>query len=487
MRSLTTPASLFAIVSLVASGLGCASAQQPGSLVHRGSALPVVEPDAGERELRMTPIVRAVQRSADSVVSIYLQAAHALARGGSVTEGQGSGVILDEAGLVITNWHVVAPVVLGDPRERKLELAVKLRDGRTRRAQMLSSSANRDLALLQIVLEGGEKVQPVEIGRSGDLMIGETLIAIGNPQGHANTVTSGVLSAIGRTIQVRTPDGTVRSYPDLLQTDAAINQGNSGGALLDITGKLVGINNAMAMGAENIGFAIPVDVVRQVFERELIQSDAFATSTDAAWLGIEVAEQDGAVVVTDVVDASPAKRAGIRRGDVVERIAEQPVRSTLDYARRMVEARPREAFPLALRRGAETVQVTARPLSRPNAATVATIGAEFEEISVEDDPQLVRAATIAFYRDSGLRRYPPLPAVLRLTDVHPGSPAESIGLKAGDVLLAVFGNTMFGEREYPMTSLQQLAKLLQDRRGKSLKIAILRGDDDLVGTIEVRR
>ena len=472
MRSLTSTASLFALVSLAPLELGCAHAQQPGSLVHRASSLPVVEPDAGERELRMTPIVRAVQRSADSVVSIYLQAANSLARGGgSVTEGQGSGVILDEAGLVITNWHVIAPVVLAAPNERRLELAVKLRDGRARSAQVLSSSANSDLALLQIVLEGDEKVKPVEIGRSSDLMIGETLIAIGNPQGHANTVSSGVLSATGRTIQVRAPDGNVRSYPNLLQTDAAINQGNSGGALLDITGKLVGINNAMAMGAENIGFAIPVDVVRQVFERELIQSESFTTSADAAWLGIEVKEQDGAVVVTDVVES----------------IGQQPVRSTLDYLRRIVEARPREPFPLALRRGKDSIAVSPRPISRTNAITVASIGAELEEVGLDDDANLVRAATVAFYRDSGLRRYPPLPAVLRITDVQPDSPAASIGLKQGDVMLAVFGNTMFGEREYPVTSLQQFAKLLQDRRGKNLKIAILRGDDDLVGTIDVKK
>ena len=475
------------LLGLSASVLGCATAQQPGSLVQRGSPLQVVEPEAGERDLRMTPVVRAVQRSADSVVSIYLQAEHALARGGSLTEGQGSGVILDEAGLVITNWHVVAPVVLADPRERRLDLAVKLRDGRTRRAQVLSSSATRDLALLQVALEAGEKVKPVEIGRSSDLMIGETLIAIGNPQGHANTVTSGVLSAIGRTIQVRTPDGTVRSYADLLQTDAAINQGNSGGALLDITGKLIGINNAMAMGAENIGFAIPVDVVRQVFEKELIQSESFASSADAPWLGIEVAERDGNVVVTEVADGSPADTAGIRRGDVVEGIGEQPVRSTLDYLRRIVEARPREPFALALRRGTKSMQVTALPTTRTNAAIVGAIGAEFEEISVEADPRLVRAATIAFYRDSGLRRYPPLPAVLRLTSVRPNSPAESVGLERGDVLLAVFGSTMFGEREYPMTSLQDFARLLRQQQGKGLKIAILRGDDDLVGTIDVRK
>ncbi len=463
-----------------------AVAQQAGGLVQRTSPLQVVEPDAAERDLRMTPVVRAVQRSADSVVSIYLQAPHVLARGGPVTEGQGSGVILDEAGLVITNWHVVAPIVLADSHERRLELAVKLRDGRTRGAQVLSSSANRDLALLQLSLEPGEKVKPAEIGRSADLMIGETLIAIGNPQGHANTVTSGVLSANGRTIQVRAPDGAVRSYTDLLQTDAAINQGNSGGALLDITGKLVGINNAMAMGAENIGFAIPMDIVRQVFEKELVQSGSFATAADSPWIGIEITEKDGGVVVSEVVAGSPAATAGILAGDVVERIADQPVRSSLDYLRRMVDARPRQPFALSLRRGSQTVQAAPVPVTRTNATVLAAIGAEFDLVSAESDAALVRAATVAFYRDSGRLSVPILPAILRLASIQPGSPAESIGLQKGDVLLAVFAPGRFGEREYPVTSLTDLARLLEQRRGKSLRIAILRGNEDLVGTIDVR-
>jgi S1-C subfamily serine protease len=144
-----------------------ATAQEPapkpdGKLVARGP-LQAVEADAGDRELRTTPVVRAVQRAADSVVSIYLQ--NQLARGNAVTEGQGSGVLLDEQGLVITNWHVVAPVLEGR-RGNPLDVVVKLRDGRTRPGKVLSSSAKRDLALLQLRLEGDEKVKPIEVGRS---------------------------------------------------------------------------------------------------------------------------------------------------------------------------------------------------------------------------------------------------------------------------------------------------------------------------------
>ncbi|MEO6597997.1 MAG: trypsin-like peptidase domain-containing protein [Planctomycetota bacterium] len=459
-------------------------AQQPGALVERNSPLQVVEPDANEMELRMTPVVRAVQRTADSVVSIYLQIQ--LARRDPVTEGQGSGVILDESGLVITNWHVVAPVVNADPRGGNVGLVVRLRDGRTRPAQVLSSSAKRDLALLQLKLEPGEKVKAAEIGRSSDLMIGETMIAIGNPQGQANTVTSGVLSAVGRTIQVNTPDGSVRSYSDLMQTDAAINQGNSGGALLDITGKLVGINNAMAMGAENIGFAIPMDVVRREFQRELIQGASFSSAADAPWLGFEVADRDGEVVVTEVWPGSPAAAAGVHEGDVLASMGGQSVRSSIDYVRQFIEAKVAKPLTIALRRNGRDVKVDPLPITREQGTVLATTGAAIEEISVDHDQALVRKVTLAFYRNMGLRRVSSFPSALRIESVQPDSPASAIGLEAGDVLLAVYLPGPFAEREVPITARSDFARLLDQHQGNSLRIAILRGSQDLTGTLQVR-
>src|SRR5690606_35413841 len=128
---------------------------------------------------------------------------------------------------------------------------------------------------------------------SDTLMVGETVLAIGNPQGHANTVTRGVLSATDREITARTPDGGVLQLKGLLQTDAAINQGNSGGALLDITGRLIGVNNAMAANAENIGFAIPVNTVQRVFKELLVGSASFSL-----WVGLELDERDGQLVVS---------------------------------------------------------------------------------------------------------------------------------------------------------------------------------------------
>jgi serine protease Do len=458
--------------------------QKPEGLRERAQTLRVVEPEAGERDLKLTPVVRAVQRAADSVVSIYLQSDVSLVGRGPVTEGQGSGVILDESGLVITNWHVVAPLLHGG--QDHLDVEIKLRDGRARAATVLSTSATRDLALLQMRLEADEKVKPAEIGRSADLMIGETLVAIGNPQGHANTVTSGVLSAVGRKIQVRAPD-RVREYADLLQTDAAINQGNSGGALLDITGKLVGINSAMAMGAENIGFAIPMDIVREVFEKELVRSTSFAHAADAAWLGLEVGEHDGSVVVTGVEPESPAERAGIKKGDVLARVAGQGVQTTLDYQRQLVAARAWQPFAIALRRGGRNLEVAPVPTTTVHRDVLAAIGVELEEIRADKDPELVRKVTIAFYAESGMRRVAMLPSALRISTIQPDSPAADIGLQTGDLLLASIRPGRLGMEEQPLFSARALLNLLVQREARSgLRIAILRGDTTLEGTVHVR-
>jgi serine protease Do len=400
-----------------------------------------------------------------------------------VTEGQGSGVILDEGGFVITNWHVVAPIVLGQGYVAQ----VRLRDGRTRAARVLSSSAEHDLALLQMELQAGEKVKPVEIGRSADLMIGETTIAIGNPQGHANTVTSGVLSATGRSIRVRAPDNVVREYKELLQTDAAINQGNSGGALLDITGKLIGINNAMAMGAQDIGFAIPVDTVRQVFESELIRSGSFADSADAAWLGVQMEEGDRGLVVRDVVANGPAAEAGIAKGDLIVGVADAPVHSMLDYARRMLSATPGNTLELTVAHGNARRRVQLHPATRQDFLLSAMTGFTVEQVSAEQDPDLVERATQAFYRGTRYGRVPILPSVLRVKSVQPDTPAQSLGLQRGDVILSVTGTGPRGDRDQYADSPRTLADLLRQRAGSGARLVVLRGREDLTGVLDVRK
>lgn len=457
-----------------------ASAQHP--LEERKPGLQVVESDDHDRDLRMTPVVRAVQKAADSVVSIYVT--HAVDPRRQVPDGQGSGVILDESGFVITNWHVVA-AAQGDDR---YTVVVKLKDGRARPAGVLSSSPAHDLALLQLRLEPGEQVTPVAIGRSDQLMVGETVVAIGNPQGHANTVTSGVLSATGRSIRVNTPTGEVREYSGLLQTDAAINQGNSGGALLDITGRLIGINNAMAMGAENIGFAIPVDTMRTVFENDLLASDSFAASTDAAWLGMDVKDQQGQLVVASVTSGSPAAAAGIEPGDVLLEVAGAPARNRIDYARRVLTAPAEQPLPLRLQRAGKALDASPTPLPRAVGQVLALAGLDLEEVSADRDRELAELVTRTFYRGSPQWRVPLYPAVLRVRAVQPDSPAAALRVAPGDALVAGVLQDRFGrDRELRTDSLRDFANLLRQLQGRTLKLVVLRGSEDLVGTLDVRK
>ncbi|MCC6671708.1 MAG: trypsin-like peptidase domain-containing protein [Planctomycetes bacterium] len=452
---------------------------QEGQLRSRSAPVAGMEPEPGEQNLRMTPVVRAVQRAADSVVSIYVGHANRIARnGGTEIDGQGSGVILDETGMVITNWHVVAPVeALGaDAR-----VQVRLKSGKTYEGQVLSTSPKDDLALLLLRLPAGEKVKPVTLGNSDTLMDGETLIAIGNPQGHANTVTVGVLSSTSRSIAVRTPDGQVRRYSGLLQTDAAINQGNSGGALLDLTGKLVGVNNAMAVGAENIGFAIPVNTMRQVFRDVLLASE----NLSGLWVGMKVQDQEGGPVVAEVHPHGPAAAAGLRRGDRIAALRGQPVATQLDYARLLASARVEERLPLRVLRNGKVLEVETAPMSRVAGELLQRTGMELEEVTPENDRARLRQVTRKFYEFQGVTRYRELPGVLRIRRVAPDSPADQLRLRAGDIVLPQAVHSPFGLRVRTFHNQQVLLDFVRAHAGEAMPVEILRGEDVLEGRLQV--
>src|SRR5690606_13627475 len=346
-------AALLSLLPLVVACAGAPAAQTPTRLAPaEGQATPFDEADLNER---VTPEVKAVRRAEHSVVSIYVVARNQRpAFRGADVQGQGSGVIIDANGMVITNWHVIAAAAA---RPDAFRLLVRLRNGKEYAARILNASREHDLALLQLDLPPGDEVKPVAIGDSDTLMVGETVIAIGNPQGHANTVTRGVLSATDREIAARTPDGGILRLRGLLQTDAAINRGNSGGALLDITGRLIGINNAMAADAETIGFAIPVSTVQRVFHELLVGSAGFTL-----WLGVDVAERDGELVVQAVHPIGPAAHAGLREGDVLVAARGQSARTAVAYARALVHALPAEAFTRTVRRSARALETNPLPM-----------------------------------------------------------------------------------------------------------------------------
>ena len=265
----------------------------------------------------------------------------------------GSGVIVDgDKGLVLTNAHVIAG---GD------EVMVHLLDGREFTATVKGADPDFDLAVLQI--KGAAKLPAVKLGDSGDIMPGETVIAIGNPFGFNHTVTTGVVSALGRTI--RNKDG---AFTDLVQTDAAINPGNSGGPLLNIEGVLIGINTAVDTRAEGIGFAIPINKARRVM-LDLMSAGRVAP----LWLGLDLQDVDGrtamalglrdagGVLVTAVFPGSPAAKAGIVPGDIVESINASPVRDRRDYLDILRNQTAGSALRLQVLREGGSVRLEATP------------------------------------------------------------------------------------------------------------------------------
>jgi S1-C subfamily serine protease len=306
---------------------------------------------------RRTPVVEAVQRVGPAVVSVYseqkiernpfstfdLPELERLfgerPRGGGVSLG--SGVVIDGArGIVLTNAHVVANAA---------RIKVELPDGRSFRARILGADRTFDLAVLRLL--DASNLPALPMGTSRDLMIGETVIAIGNPLGLSHTVTTGVVSALHRTV----PIDEQHAYEDLIQTDALINPGNSGGPLLNINGDLIGVNSAIRVGqGASYAFAIPIDRARTIVE-DLLRFG----HVRVGWIGARCEDQRGeGCVIAEVEPQSPAQAAGLHPGDVVLGVGNDHVGGAADFASRVAHVLDGEEVVLKLRRGSVRMRAT---------------------------------------------------------------------------------------------------------------------------------
>lgn len=415
---------LVAIAALAGVCLGVLGSFGLGALADRGAAgppggasagdpsagAPLVEPDlAVSKEqarpvdpARRTEVVRAVERVAPAVVSITTESARVDPFWGSQSRGssEGSGVVIDAVGVVLTNAHVV---------ERATRIVASFADGRRVEAELLGVAPELDLAVLQLRASGGLVAAPV--GSSAGLLLGEPVIAIGNPFGLGHTVTTGVVSATSRPL--RTDE---RVYQDFIQTDASINPGNSGGPLLDITGQLIGINTAVRADAEGIGFAIPVDRAMKV-ARDLLQFGR----VQVPWLGVDLGDVDlrgpsgrvAAAQVRAVHAGSAAEAAGLRPGDVIRAVDGRPVQGRADLNAWLAAQEPGRAVQLGLLRGELQLE------------RVVTTG-QLPDAVVEQAVAVVLGATLADRN-----------GVVIVEKVHPGGAFAERGLRAGDQLLAV--------------------------------------------------
>jgi serine protease Do len=264
-------------------------------------------------------------------------------------EATGSGVIVDaERGYVLTNDHVV---------ENAVAVEVTTKDGRRFQGRVIGHDKPTDIAVLRLERASGLKALP--LGDSDRLEVGDFVVAIGNPFGLGQTVTSGIVSALGRT------GLGIEGYEDFIQTDASINPGNSGGALIDLRGRLIGINTAiLAPGGGNvgIGFAVPINMARSVMEQIVAHGSverghvglALQDLTPDLAAALGSGRVEGAVV-SRVVPGSPAERAGLRRGDIVIAVGDTPVRSAAQLRTRIGLAAVGSALSLTVeRRGAVT-------------------------------------------------------------------------------------------------------------------------------------
>jgi serine protease DegS len=274
-----------------------------------------------------------------------------------VERSLGSGVIVNAAGTIVTNQHVIAGAD---------SIRVQLSDGRIGDATIVGQDPDTDIAILHLAID---KLPIMPVGRSDTLRVGDIVLAIGNPYGLSQTVTQGIVSATGR------GQLGLATFENFIQTDAAINLGNSGGALIDAYGDLVGINTAVLNrtygGPEGIGFAIPVNLVRGVMEQILAHGHVVR-----GWLGFvpqdlsdEQATQlgiaGGGVTVVNILVKSPAFEAGVRPGDLITALGHEPVRSAQDLVSRVAALTPGVRVELEGRHGRQPYTVKLKVLERP--------------------------------------------------------------------------------------------------------------------------
>lgn len=362
-----------------------------------------------------------------------------------VEQPLGSGVIIDEDGYIVTSEHVIS---------RATVIKVTLSDESKYTATVVSSDPLEDLAILKI--DAPTPLPYVKLGTSKDLMIGETVIALGNPLGLENSVTIGVVSAKNRTITYRGNDGSLE-YKGLIQTDALINPGNSGGPLININGELIGINTAIVSKAQGIGFAIPVDKVKKTLARLLSFREI-----KKIWLGIEVeetGENGSGVLITKIENDSPAYDAGLKERDMIIEMDSLQISDVLDFKRNMIKKEVGQRVTFKIKRNRMTKRVVVKlqkaPLPSVEKLALNKFGLEVQEL----------ASAIAKRLDLGWLR-----GGVLISEVEVNSPADKVGIEAGLVLVRV--------AQYRIYNLEEFGILLnQIKRGDVIPMSFVFSDN----------
>jgi len=273
----------------------------------------------------------------------------------------GSGVVISADGLMLTNAHVVETTDQAGNALRNPVFTVKMFDGTVREAKVLGSSTDYDIALLQ--LSDTSDLHPLALADNATLRVGDSVVAIGNALdlGDAPSVTTGIVSALDRTLQ-ETASTTLHG---LIQTDAAINHGNSGGALVDMSGHLIGINSAGIPDAQNVGFAISVDTIKPLLDD--LKAGKTVEASPIGFIGVNVAETPYGVTVTTVQDGTPAASVGIKAGDVITKVGDTDVATANQLSTVLRGTTPGTKVTVTVTRNGKTVTFDVTLAARPQA------------------------------------------------------------------------------------------------------------------------
>jgi Do/DeqQ family serine protease len=461
---------------------GQAKTQPPESAAKATPAVPSLAPSgpALPEQPRTVPVSRSdaissyapvVRRAAPAVVNVY---ARSIQRGRVVqgffggafripdrsSQSQGSGVIVRDDGVVVTNNHVV---------DGATELVVVLGDRREFPARVVLTDPRTDLAVLRIDT-AGERLPAVRFADTSLAQVGDQVLAVGNPFGVGQTVTGGIISALART------DVGITDYSFFIQTDASINPGNSGGALIDMNGELVGVNTAIFSGSgtsAGVGFAIPAEMVKRVVDGAITDGKVIR-----AWTGIRGQTVDaemartlglsrpGGVLVAEIYPNSPAAQAGLRRGDVVTAFAGIPINDDSGLRYLAATRRPGDSVEFTFQRQGQTLKgrgaLVAPPGGKPD-IKVLEGRHSFDGVSV---------ATLspALAEDNGLD---PFTKGVVVTALDPRREGARAGLRPGDIILNV--------NEEPVITVAELtAQLRGNRQGP---VTIQRGDRKITAVL----
>lgn len=346
-------------------------------------------------------------------------------------EGKGSGFIASADGMILTNSHVV---------DGADSITVTLSDGRRFDAEVVGKDPTYDLAVIRI--KAGN-LPVLKMGDSDRTQVGEWVVAIGNPFGLEHTVTVGVISAKNRSIRLEK-----LNFDGFFQTDAAINPGNSGGPLINLDNQVIGINTAIVPYAQGIGFAIPINVAKQVMN-DLVKYGR----VKRAWLGVymqpltpEIIEAFGlnsgdGTLISDVVPSSPAEKSGLQRGDVVKRFGSVPIKAPDDLSKAVRKQVAGDVVKVEIVREGKTMSVSIRLEELP--------GQETEKPSGTQHPSLQLGVEVGNLDAKTRQQFnlPPLQGIVVLR-VEGSSPAERAGLRPGDVIQGINGRSIRDARSW---------------------------------------